>query len=230
MAKKPEAVPVLTAADRPGDLLPVGEEPPVIASDDDADKALRELAFLHGHTKSVSAAVQTRIDQIVEESKRSLVVEGKTYEDREAELTAALESFTQKNHRELKDGSGARTVALQNGSIGWKKSRDAVGYVKGKTQKDALTAIDEATTKTKKEGGFKKRLSSLLESIRLFGSGEDTRFVSLFVTAKPSVNLTEARKAYEDEKIGDAQLSRYHMQFVAGSDSFVCEPDEFERR
>ena len=228
MTKEPTTI---AATDRPDDLLPVNDDPPVIASEAEADKAVREMAFVRVHTKEVEASIQRQYDAITQRETAALAIGEKTYAERAADLTTALEVYANKFHPKLKSGNGSRSLQLQSGTIKWVKSRNTVEYKNGKKHKDVIDAIDKETAGIPKNGGgLKARLSTLLGELVLFGRGKAARLVSLFVTPAPKISLTKAREAYDAKKISKDELATLHLVWKKGTDTFIVDPDEFECR
>ena len=237
MAKKrtdaPEELPVISKLDRPRNTL--GLEP-VIETEEQANDALEEMAYLQAYASAIQARKEMRIKKIQAAADKSCVVKiaGKKVPcgDRDVVLGKALKLYAQTHRPELQNADGkrvARSLKLAMGKIGWGKGRDAVVIVSGNNAKDVKEALEEITT-TEDKPGIIARLQSMLSRVRLF-KDEERRGCPADELFSVSVdfNATKTREAFQKKKVITADdLARLNLRFAEGEDEFFAEPTTFQ--
>lgn len=118
---------------------------PLIASRDDADVALAELAWIDNRKKDVDAATDERIKLVRLEMGRNLVVrvddQDVPFADRRKALEDALLWFAQDHDAEI--FAEKKTAAFDHGEIKKRKLPDAVGFAEGADEESVLLKIRE---------------------------------------------------------------------------------------
>ena len=226
-----DELPVISEADRPDTSL--GFEP-VIETEDQANEALQEMAYLDAYARSVQARAACKMKRIQDAANAMCVLKVGNRKvpcgDRSQALGAALKVYAQTHRPELKEADGkriARSVKLTHGKIGWAKGRDAVVVSKGCTAKDVKQAL-ESISATDDKPGVITRLQNLLSRMRMFGADPAPVKADLIFTVSVDLSTTKAREAVGKKKITQEQLAQLNLEFRVGTDEFFAEPATFQ--
>lgn len=195
-----------------------------IASLADADLVLAELAFLDHREREVldatnceiAAAKSRALDQLVVTVSGSPV----TIAERRDRLTSRLESWIETDlATQLTD---KKSVALANGTIGFRRNAERVTLPVGATDKDFFDSF-EKLTKGKKgvQGWIAATMARLNDSVIGLGSVGD------LLRVKIEINWTAIRQGYRDKKILPEALAKLGLIAVESRDVPYISPNEF---
>lgn len=202
------------AADLPRPEARLGVKPK-ISSIEDAELALREIAWCQAVSEAVAAAAEELLRSLNELAKQAasfeFAGESVPVADRRAVLEKELLRWGDANRETLCQGK-KKSVDLRNGRIRWRDGKDAVDYCDDCSQKTAVEAIGN-------QSGLLARIEAIVDEIAWFGVFQ----------AKLTVNKTNAVKARQKGQLTDEQLAEVGLQFLPGAEYVSVEPSEFVR-
>lgn len=190
------------------------EDSAAITCVDDAELALMELAWCNAVEQNCKLNVEQRMREMNEEMESltsSALGDGTTLSKHRERLETAVLTWADKNRKQLCQGV-KKSVELRNGTLKWRTAKDAVDWIEGYAQKDAVEKVGN-------EGGLIARLEALISKLDWFG----------IFTVKLAVNKSAAVKAVQKKQVSEERLEEIGLKFVTGEEYVTLEPAEFSR-
>lgn len=199
-----------------------------IASCEDVDAALRELAWLDWAEGQIVAACAQRIELAKwdAEQQMSIDLEGDgektTFADRRAALQESLEEWCTEHRDELLE-DGGKTRKFSHGSVAWKGQKRRIDPAEGKDAKDVLAAIDR---RLDHEHGIVGTIYSLLDSIEVLEGLQASQLLAV----KPSVDKGKLLALLKAKPALAKALRKLHLQVVDPPEKFSATASEYVLR
>lgn len=188
---------------------------PKIKTDEEAETALREIAWCQAVTSAIAAKTAELLNEINELATKvatfTVGEEQVPIADRRKVLEEAFFKFAEANRSRLCPGK-KKSVEFRNGSCKWRYAKDAVDFLDDWSQRLAIEAVGN-------ESGLLAKIEELVDAIGWHG---------VFV-AKLSVNKTNAVKARQKQQLTDDELAEVGLEFKPGEEYITVEPAEFVR-
>lgn len=193
---------------------------PVVETLDDAARGLEELAWIAAEESRLAAECErltTDLRRTFAE-RMTLDVEGSavTFAGRRAALEEAIAAWAAEARETILDGA-AKSRKFTHGVIGWRKAPDAVGWIKGHSDKTLRDGLEKAHKLFSKLGAvlgkcfpFRKKPGCAVPAETLF-------------ELKLSPNRTVIKQLLADGKIGAPQLRELGLELVPGEETFYLD-------
>jgi phage host-nuclease inhibitor protein Gam len=198
---------------------------PRIKSIEDAELALREVAWANALQAAVLAEAERLISAINDEASRVATIEvGEEtvpLANRKQALEAELLRWADANRATLCPGR-KKSVDLRNGRLRWRDGKDSVKRLEDVTAKEAKEMIGDLPIGeeiTIEAGPLVVGLQRILDAVGFHGA----------ITVGVDVNKTAATAAYKLKQITAEQLDAIGHEFAAGEEYISVEPAEFVR-
>ena len=213
----------LSALPRPEITLDIK---PRIKSLDDAELALREVAWC----KAVTAAVLAKAEELlsgINEAVRSATSyqvgeESVPVADRRAVLEAELLKWGDTNRETLCPGR-KKSVDLRNGRLRWRDGKDTIQRSEGLTAKEAKSLVGELEITeeiTVEPGPLAACVQRIIDAVDYHGA----------ISVGLDVNKTSAVAGFKLKQITAEQLEAIGHEFSPGEEYISVEPAEFVRQ
>jgi hypothetical protein len=198
---------------------------PNIRSVEQAELALREIAWCAAVTAAIEAKAGELIGTIQDAAKKAASYtqggEQVPVADRRAALEAELMRWAEENRATLCPGR-KKSVDLTHGRIRWRDGKDSVSRLEGVAAKGAKEMIGElpiGEDLTIEAGPLIACLQRILDAVDFHGA----------ITVGVDVNKSAATAAYKLKQITGEQLDQIGHEFAAGEEYVSVEPAEFVR-
>lgn len=188
---------------------------PTVQNEHDCNLALRELGWM----ASVRKSAQAECDAVIAQAQDAMQERLAGFGDRSKALMAAVEGYCVDHRAELLKPK-AKNHKFTHGKIGWRSSREGVGYAEKQDKNSVLALIEERC-------GLMARMLKFLKTVFIAGTGRHAKTVDVILTLKPSIELKRIEQAIKDGEITDEELTEFGFVWVKSTESFFIEPNDY---
>lgn len=186
-----------------------------VESLEQVDKALREVAWLKYRHNAITTSATQRTAKIMADAVGEMFLDdlGVSFQDREAALTQSIDAWCEANLDQLlEEGGELLSIKLTHGTIGKRKSPDAVVFVKSESK-----AVEAITAKWSLVEKLKRLTQTVIDALSL------GQLVTVkLAIAKPSIkSLWDARPDLHDT------LKALGVKVETGKSKRFAEPVEY---
>ncbi len=189
------------------DLLPID---PVISSEIDLRKALKELQQLDVAMRRRAASIDREVRAVYErfgQLKVDVLGELIEVDARAKSLQTAIINFANDYREELLNGRDKKSIDYPEGSLAWRTVPATIAASEGVKPDDIIERADKVAPWT-------IIVRKVLEKVKLFGIG----FFEMFdVVYKPS--MTNIKKAWQAKRLKPADLKKLGLEVVPERES-----------
>lgn len=198
---------------------------PRIKSIEEAELALREVAWCLAVRQAVKAAAEQLLAEINEAAVKaatySVGEESVPVVDRQAVLEAELLRWGDANRATLCAGR-KKSIDLRNGRLRWRDGKDSISRLDDVAAKEAKAMVGEleiAEEITVEPGPLAACLQRIVDAVEYHGA----------ISVAVDVNKTAGTAAYKLKQITAEQLEAIGHEFAPGEEYISVEPAEFVR-